>query len=213
MPYVLHNRLGSGGFAVQAALTAAGIPFELALLDSAPGTPLPESFAAVNPWRQVPVLVTPEGEVLTETAAILIYLVGRHPERDFGVRVDTPEYGQFLRWTVFLSVNVYEGILRRGYPERYTTDPAGAAAVRAAAEARTHRALGVLEGVLADRDFLLGDRRSPADIFLAMLYAWHGRRDDLPRCTALTRAVARDEVIGPVWRQNFDHRLAVKWDR
>src|SRR5690606_15280090 len=81
MPYVLHNRLGSGGFAVQAALTAAGIPFELALLDSAPGTPLPESFAAVNPWRQVPVLVTPEGEVLTETAAILIYLVGRHPER------------------------------------------------------------------------------------------------------------------------------------
>ena len=213
MRYVLHNRLGSGGFAVQAALTVAGVPFELALLDSVPGTPLPESFRAVNPWRQVPVLITPEGAVLTETAAILIYLVGRHPDRDLGVRIDTPEYGQFLRWTVFLSANIYEATLRKAYAERYTTDASGAASVREAAEARNHQAFAVLEGVLADRDFLLGSRRSPVDIFCAMLYAWHGRRDDLPRCTALTHAIARDEAIAPVWRQNFDHRMSVKWDR
>ena len=57
MPYRLYNRIGSGGFVVEAALVLADAPFELVSLDSKPGTPLPESFKNVNPWGQVPVLL------------------------------------------------------------------------------------------------------------------------------------------------------------
>ena len=59
MTYQLYNRDGSGGFVVEAVLALADESFELIRLDSTPGTPLPESFRDINPWRQVPVLITP----------------------------------------------------------------------------------------------------------------------------------------------------------
>ena len=44
MGYRLYNRLSSGGFVVEAALTLAGAAFELVELDSKVGTPLDDSF-------------------------------------------------------------------------------------------------------------------------------------------------------------------------
>ena len=122
MSYKLYNRTGSGGFAVEAALELAQQPYDLTTIESAPSTPLPESFRDINPWRQVPVLITADGAMMTETGAILIYLATRYPGGDVGPEPATPEAAQLLRWIVFLSANVYEATLRRVYPERYTTD-------------------------------------------------------------------------------------------
>jgi hypothetical protein len=36
--------------------------------------------AGVNPLKQIPALVTPDGETITESAAILIWLADRFPE-------------------------------------------------------------------------------------------------------------------------------------
>ena len=61
MSYTLYNREGSGGFAVEAALVMADLPFELVTLSSTPGTPLDESFKATNPWGQIPTLIDSDG--------------------------------------------------------------------------------------------------------------------------------------------------------
>ena len=74
MTYKLYNRAGSGGFAPEAALAVAGLPYDLILLDSAPSTPLPASFRDINPWGQVPVLITESGTALFESDAIVEYL-------------------------------------------------------------------------------------------------------------------------------------------
>lgn len=210
--YTLYNRPGSGGFAVEAALTLAGQPFDYVDVGSQPGEEMPESFRATNPWGQVPTLILPDGTVMTETGAILTYLAGAHPEARLCPAPWTPPHGAFLRWITFLGANIYEGVLRNGYPHRFTDDPAGIDAVRSAAIRRTHEGLRVLEEAVSDSGYLL-DRLSAADIYLAMLFAWHPDRDDLPRCAALTHRIAAQEVIAPVWRRNFDHRLAVKWGR
>ena len=212
MSYKLYNRIGSGGFAVEAALTLARQPFELMTIDSAPGTPLPESFREINPWRQVPTLILPDGTVMTETGAILIYLATCHPGDDVGPEPATPEAARLMRWIVFLSVNVYEATLRRVYPERYTVQADGVDEVQAAAVQRSDEAFALLEAQLADGGFLLGDDMSLADVYLAMLYAWHrgGRRD---RLTALAHKVAGHDLVAPLWQRNFDHRMTVKWGR
>ena len=71
------------------------------------------------------------------------------------------------------------------------------------------------EHVLAKNEeghtFLLGERMSPVDVYLAFLYAWHNKQADLPGCTEITRRVATHEVIGPVWERNFRDRLDEKW--
>lgn len=212
MAYKLYNRTGSGGFAVEAALAVAGQPFELIAVESQPSTPLPESFKAINPWGQVPVLLLPDGTMMTETGAILIHIATRFPGQGIGPPPHTSEAAEVMRWCVFLSVNVYEATIRRVYPERYTAAVDGAADIRAAAIARNDDAFGLLEETLTDDGFLVGREQTVADIYLAMLYAWHpGRRCE--RLAALTHRVAGHRVIAPLWQRNFDHRLKTKWGR
>jgi len=209
----LYNRDGSGGFVVEAALTIAEAPFELVTLDSKPSTPLPESFRAVNPRGQVPVLITPDGTMMTESAAILIHLAACHPDSGLGPRPGTSEHARFLRWLVFMSVNLYEGLLHQIYADRFTTDPDGRAGVAKAAARRLKDSFAILERALEADAFLLGGEMSAADLYLAMLNAWYGAGRGLPRCEALTHRAARHPVIAPVWQRNFDDRLATNWGR
>ena len=213
MAYKLYNREGSGGFVVEAALALADVPYELVRLDSVPGTPLPATFRRINPWGQVPVLVMPDGTMMTETAAILVHLAACHPDKELGPTPGTTAHAVFLRWIVFMSANIYESEIRKGYPERFTTDSAGAAGVAEAATKRMSDGLGLIEGELRPGGFLLGDSMSLADVYLAMLNAWQGGGHDLPRCDDLTHRVARHPIIAPIWRRNFDHRLATTWGR
>lgn len=212
MSYKLYNRVGSGGFAVEAALTLARQPFELITIESAPGTALPESFREINPWRQVPTLILPDGTVMTEAGAILIHLATCHPGRDVGPEPATPEAARMIRWIVFLSVNVYEATLRRVYPERFTAEADGIDGVRAASLQRSDEAFALLEAELADGGFLLGAHMSLADVYLAMLFAWH-RGQRYERLTALAHKVAGHDLIAPLWQRNFDHRMKIRWGR
>lgn len=212
MRYRLHNRLGSGGFVIEAALIIADIPFDYEPLASDPSTSLGALIQKQNKWGQVPVLETPEGDILTETAAILFYLTDRHGALHNGPIVCVQNQAAFFRWTVFLSVNVYEGILRQCYPSRYVTSKNAQSELIKSSNARVHEAFCLLESELATQTCLCGNELSLADVFFAMLYAWHKEQTDLPRCTALTERVAQDPIISPIWRRNFAHRLERKWN-
>ena len=212
MAYTLYNRPGSGGFAVEAALTLARQPFDYVDVGNKPGEEMPASFRAINPWGQVPALILPDGALMTETGAILTYIAAAHPEAGLGPAPGSPAYGPFLRWMTFLGANIYEGILRDGYPHRFTDDPDGAAAVQAAAIRRTHEGLALLEDAIGDSGWLM-EEMTAADLYLAMLFIWCKKRDGRPKIEALTHRIAAHEAIQPIWRRNFDHRIDVKWGR
>lgn len=209
MTYTVYNRLGSGGFAVEAALTLADAPHEMVFLDSKPSTPLPDSFRAINPWGQVPALITRDGTLVTETGAILIWLAGRHPS--LGPAPWTDDHATFLRWIVFMSTTLYEGVLRQTYADRYTAAPEGAAGVTAAAATRNHDAFKVLEAHLDGRKTMIGDDISAADIYVAMLTVWHRRKDELPNCMSVAHRIAGHPAIAPLWEKNFAQRLDKTW--
>lgn len=211
MSYKLYNRPGSGGFACEAAFELAGQPYELVSLDSHAATPIPPEFRKVNPWGQVPTMITPRGTMVTETGAILIYIAGKYPGPQTGPEPWTDTHATLMRWVVFLSANVYEGILRSTYSERYTTDPDGKRGLLEASATRNQQAFELLEDELAGKSFLLGEDLSVADVYMAMLYGWHRERKNLPRCTALTHAVAGHPVIRPIWRRNFAERQKTDW--
>ena len=206
MTYRLYNRVGSGGFVAEAALALAGAQYELQELDSKPGTPLPESFRDINPWGQVPTLVLPDGSVMTETAAILIHIAACHPDKKLAPLPGTPAHAAFLRWMIFTNVNVYEAVLRRSYPFRYTTDPDAHDATRDAAVARMGEALAVLEAAIEPGPFLLGETMSLAAVYVAMLFIWFRGAIDAPRLTSLTDGVRRHPTVAPIWRRHFGDR-------
>ena len=154
-----------------------------------------------------------DGTTVTESAAILIVLAARDTTGVLGPTVDQPEYAELVRWLVFLSANVYEAILRKGYPHRFTIDASATESVAAAARARAQSGFQVIDNQLQNADYMVGGRLSVADIYLAMLYAWHYDDQACPRCRELTHRVAADTRIAPLWQRNFDHRLKVKWGR
>ena len=205
MSYHLYNRLGSGGFVVEAALTLAKVDFELTELDSKVGTPLPESFRETNPWGQVPTLILPDGTTMTESTAILIHLAACFPEKALAPAPGTSEHAQFLRWTVFAGVNLYGSVVRRGYPFRFTDDEEGHKAIRNAAIRRMGEALLVIEDHIKG-PFLLGENMSLADIYIAMFFIWNRGEIEAPKLFALTNQVRSDRVIGPIWRRHFGER-------
>ncbi len=206
MTYRLYNRTGSGGFVVEAALVLADVEFELIEHESKPGTPLPQEFRETNPWGQFPTLILPDGTTMTESTAILIHLAACYPEKQLAPAPGTTAHAIFLRWLIFASVNAYEGILRTGYPTRFTSDPNAVEATQSAAIARTGEALEVLESAIGEGPFLLGNTLCVADPFIAMLFIWFRGEIDTPRLTALTQSVRNHPVVGPVWRRHFGDR-------
>jgi glutathione S-transferase len=206
--YRLYNRRGSGGFVVEAALAMAEASSELVEFESKPGTPLAESFREKNPWRQVPTLILPDGSTMTETAAILIHLAACHPDKKLGPPPGTPEHAKFLRWLVFANVNIYESLLRRPYPERYTTDPNGLDAVREASQRRMGEALMVIENAIDPGPCMLGADMTVLDVYLTMLANWYRGELDAPRLRALSDDVKRHPVVGPIWHRHFVDRSA-----
>ena len=203
MSYLLYNRPGSGGFVVEAALKLAEAPFELVELESKPGTPLAESFRETNPWKQLPVLVLPDGSIMTETAAILIHLAACFPEKALAPSPGSSEHGKFLRWTVFTSVNLYEAVLRDGYPDRFTSDHTAIEATRSAAVERMSEAMAVLEQAIDPGPFLLGDIMSLADVYIARMLIWYRGSINAPRLKAIKNRVRQNPTISPIWRRHF----------
>ncbi len=213
MSYRLYNRLGSGGFAIEVALTLAGARFELELLDSVPGNPLPESFREINPWGQVPALILPDGSLMTESAAMLIHIAAAHPDKGLAPTSGTPAHARFLRWLVFLAANVYEAEIRIGYPDRFTTDPAGAPAISEAAHRRMTEGLALVAAEVTPGGYLFGAEMGVIDVYIAMLVAWHGDGGMVGEGAALAHRVAAHPVVAPIWQRNFDSRMDVKWGR
>ncbi len=150
--------------APHAALAEIGLPYELVQIDRDEAQ-TDAAYLALNPLGVVPTFV--EGDlVLTESAAILLYLADRYPRAQL-----TPvDRAQFYRWLIFMTNTVQGALLRVFYPERYGGDD-----VRALAAAETQRHFDLIARELGGRDWLVGDHRTAADLFLFMLTRW-GRR-------------------------------------
>jgi glutathione S-transferase len=165
--YVLYWRPGTASMAPHAALAEIGVEYELRLIerDEAQADP---AYRALNPLGVVPTLVDEdEGLVLTESAAILLYLGDRHPESQLAP-ADRAEY---YRWLVFLTNTAQTSMLRFFYPERY----GGGDEVVAAATAEAEHAFDVAEARLHGHEWLAAGHRTGADLFLFMVTRWARR--------------------------------------
>ncbi|MBL9034318.1 MAG: glutathione S-transferase N-terminal domain-containing protein, partial [Rhodospirillaceae bacterium] len=64
----VYGAVGSGSVPVEATLTLLGIPYRVVEAVTWVEAAAQERVAAVNPQRQVPALVLPSGEIMTESA-------------------------------------------------------------------------------------------------------------------------------------------------
>ena len=190
---------------VPIALEELGLSYELKPVNVRKGEQKAEAFVALNANAKVPVLVD-EALVLTESAAILVYLAektGKLLPRDGEARARVFEQ-LFFHASALSPAFGNAGFFKRSSPE-----PQPIAEARFSAEAE--RILGLLDDRLATRPFVAGDTFTIADI---AHFGWLWRRqfpgvtlDDRPNLSrwydtvaarpAVQRAIARVEALVP----------------
>src|SRR5688572_24191098 len=81
-------------------LEELGQPYEIGIIDiPAPGG-VPEAYRAVQPNKKVPA-IEHDGVVVTERAAICLYLTEAFPDAGLAPQVDDQTRAAFLTWLVY----------------------------------------------------------------------------------------------------------------
>jgi GST-like protein len=202
-PWKMMGCRGCGSAIVEAALVLAKIPYvrEEVDYDTTEGH---DRLAQVNPLAQVPTVVLPDGTVMTESAALVLYIDGLVPELGLIPDVRDPLRREALRWLMFLVAAVYPTFTYGDEPKKWVGDAAGS--LRESTDEHRKSLWRLVEGAVRGPWFL-GETPSALDLYVAVMTRWRPRREwfteNCPRLAAIANAVDADARLAHVWAQNF----------
>ena len=202
----LYQNPGWGSAIVEAQLALYGLPFDLIPAGGNESeAAVHDAMRGVNPVLQVPALILPDGRVMTETAAMTLYLADVAGSDTLVPGPGAAERAAYLRWQVFLVAAVYPSFAYGDVPTRFV--PADAAEAFQARIIDHRKAMWrVMEAEAVDPWFL-GARFSAIDIFLAVMTRWRPGpawfQIETPMLWSAGVAAAAHPAIAPVMARNF----------
>jgi GST-like protein len=203
-PYVVYGRRGTGSVPVEATLLLLGEPYEV---KEAGRVVTAEAMAQVNPMEQLPALVLPNGEVMTESAAILIYLADSHPSSRLSPAMDDPRRAAFLRWMTFVSAQIYALVWVRDDPRRLAADEAHKAVILERTAERRAYCWRKMNAQVSPSRYLLGEDLSVLDLYVTVVSRWAPGRarfyQEAPKMAEVVRRVDQDKRLAKFWTERF----------
>ena len=151
-----------------------------------------DSFLALNPNGQIPVCVTDDNAVLTESNAILFYLA---QDSAYWPR-DKLSQTRVLEWQFFEQYSHEPSIAVARFIKLYQGMPDARLDEYKNKLKSGYRALDIMEAHLAERDFLVGEHCSIADISLfAYTHVAHEGGFDLSAYPSINGWISRIEGL------------------
>lgn len=206
--YTLYGAPGSGATPIHAALTLIGAQVDTVDIATWESEAERERVSGVNPMRQVPALVLPSGEVMTESAAILIWLGDRYPEAGLCPAPDSPLRARYLRWMVYLPAAIYSLHWVRDDPARLVPDTASQSAMLERSAERMAHCWHLMDTQIDEpAPYLLGDRLGMLDLYVTVMSRWTPRRArfyrEAPRMAPVVKRVDADPRLADFWAARF----------
>jgi len=155
----------SRGLTVHWLLEELGAPYEMKVLDLAKREQKAPAYLAINPMGKVPAIVH-RGVVVTESAAICVYLADAFPKAGLAPKLDDPKRGTYLRWIFFGAGCVEPAVVDKMFA-RPPVERTGAVGYGTYEDT-----LAALATALVPGPFILGERFSAADIFVGSQIYW-----------------------------------------
>jgi GST-like protein len=204
MTYFLYGDRRSGAFSVECALAEAGAPYAFKTISLEKNEQRSPEFLAINPSGKMPALKLPTGEIVTESAGLLLTVADRYPDAKLLPPPGSAERAQCFRWLTFMASEIYPMVEIVDYPERFAPDAPDALKQRAVERIRER--ILIVEKAIAE-PWLLPSGFSLADIYAVMFSRWsigkEWRQANLPKMRALARRVSERPAIAPVWERHF----------
>lgn len=203
----LFGAAASGSVAVEAALTLLGLPYRLVEGATWHDPAARERVAPANPARQVPTLILPSGEVMTESCAILIWLGDLHPDAGLAPRPGEAGRGQFLRWMVYVSTAIYSLHWIKPDPGRIGVPAEGAERAVDAVHDRIEFCWRMMDGQITPSKYLLGDDITVLDLYVTVVSRFGPWRTRFyaaaPKMAEMVRRVDREPRLADFWARRF----------
>ena len=187
-------------------LEELGIAHELRFVDLFKGAHKAPEILALNPMGKLPIL-TDGDAVVTESAAIGLYLADRYAPGQLAPAIDDPRRGAYLRWTLFAPSVIEPGIGAKqgGWATKESQVGWG----------NYDAMIGAFDVAIGKGPYLLGDMFSMADVifggtlrFMRMVKAFEpsaavvaytdrlAERPGTKRADARNAAIAKEHGLG-----------------
>jgi glutathione S-transferase len=151
-------------------LQEIGAPFESIVVSLPQGAHRAPEYLKINPAGKLPALV--DGDlVLTESAAIVLYLAEKYPDKRF-LPEDLKLRAEHNRWLLFTVTELEQPLWRIArntfiYPEAQRLE-----ADAAIARGEFKEMAAVIDAHMQGREFVIGDHVTVADFVLAYTLDW-----------------------------------------
>jgi GST-like protein len=206
-PITIYGAKGSGSVIVEAALTLAGVPYEVLEQPLLASEQRDEGAKAVNPLRQVPAMVLPGGETMTESAAILIWIADRYADAGLAPPLLSRRRTAFLRWMMFVSSQIYALYWVRDDLARLAADKAHEAVIQERTAERIAHCWSVMDAQVSPGVYILGDELSVLDLYVTVISRWGPRRKrfyvEAPKLAEVVRRVDAEPRLRALWAARF----------
>jgi GST-like protein len=204
----LYSARSSGAAAVEAGLRIAGQEYRYVEAANWDTGWKHEELQRVNPLVQIPTLLLEDGTVMTESAAILIWLGLTYPQSGLLPR----EPAQAIRGLVYIAANCYAAIGIIDYPARFCApcDDALSERIRAGAKSRLHEYWRIFADQFGTE--LNPDRPGALDVLAAVVSRWSGARAHLkehrPALHTALEQVESDRRIAEIFSRHWPPKSA-----
>ena len=146
------------------------LSFDLVAVDLQAGEHKRPEYLALNPAGTVPTLWV-DGQIMTESAAILLWLTEHEAGRKFSPSLGSPQRMEFLQHLVNLA-NTLQPAFRRWFYPQEAAGEAAAAQTKVNAQKLIESQWVLWNQRLEDRSYLLGEQISAIDFYLCTLMRW-----------------------------------------
>jgi glutathione S-transferase len=180
-------------------------PYELHVLNMKAGEQRQPAYLAINPLGKVPA-VRVGSSLVTEQAAIYLYLADLFAEAGLAPAVDDPDRGAYVRW-LFIAGSCFEPAVVDRYLKR---EPAS---LNDTPYASYESLIDMLEKALTPGPYLLGERFTAADLLWGMALRWttmFGLVEERPAFKAYIERIGSRESIRKVSLE--DEQMAAEHD-
>ena len=165
LPLVHYHAPNTRSFAIRWLFEELGNPpHELKILNTKAGDHKKPEYLAINPMGKVPA-ITHGSTVITETAAIAMYLADLYPAAKLAPPIGDTARGTYLRWIVFNQAAVEPAIT-----DNYLKREPGAPSMMG--YGTYDDTINALAGALAKGPYVLGETFSAADVVVGSGVRW-----------------------------------------
>jgi len=171
-PILLYGVPAGSSMGLIAALEWLGKPYRLCRVDMLDEM-LEPSYLRINPRRETPVLITDQGQVLTETMAIANWLQDRDTERRISFAPTSPETDRMHQLMAFINTGFTGAFVPLWQAwEMENPDPQVKKILQQMGNASVINRHDKLEQMIGDNPFLLGAQPCLADAIFIGVARW-----------------------------------------